>query len=176
MTRQKAPYNVRDPNGIPIHSAESQWKMRASKVGDSVIHFIGYARPGTAESEAAWVIAQNSYDSEGDMLAKDWAGGKFYFDNVWDSGRSLAIEGATSADPVVITITNHGLENGTIIRIEDVGGETELNDGWFKIANKTANTFELQTLAGVNVDGSGYGAYTSGGVVYIPEFANYDFS
>ena len=70
------------------------------------------------------------------------------------------ITGATNATPIVVTSTSHGYSNGDVVLIEVVGGNTAAN-GWRLVANKTANTFELTTLAGVSV--SGNGAYTSGG-------------
>jgi hypothetical protein len=41
---------------------------------------------------------------------------------------------------------------------------TEVNGKRFKVANKTTNTFELQTLAGVNINSTSHTAYGSGGV------------
>lgn len=74
-----------------------------------------------------------------------------------------AITGATQANPVVITAAAHSYSDGDNILIESVGGMTELNDITYQIANSTASTFELQTLEGATVDGTGFTAYTSGG-------------
>ena len=72
-----------------------------------------------------------------------------------------SITGATQANPVVITAPNHGFTNGMEVYISGVAGMTELNSSSeYTIANVTTNTFEL---SGVN--GTGYGAYTSGGTV-----------
>jgi hypothetical protein len=71
-----------------------------------------------------------------------------------------AITGATNATPIVVTATAHGFSNGDIVVIDKVGGNLAAN-GIYKVANVATNTFELQTLAGVNV--VGFGAYTSGG-------------
>ncbi len=75
------------------------------------------------------------------------------------------ITAATQANPVVVTATAHGFSDGDIIAIHDVAGMTELNHNSYMINNKTANTIELQSLAGVDVDGTGFTAYTSGGVL-----------
>lgn len=88
-----------------------------------------------------------------------------------DSGITLdsldaVITGATTAKPVVITATAHGLSSGDRIKIRDVKGMTELNDISHLIAAATANTFELNTTAGAEVDGTGFTAYVSGGGVY----------
>jgi hypothetical protein len=75
-----------------------------------------------------------------------------------------AITGASAADPVVITDAAHGLSDGDIVRITNVGGMVELNNRRFRVNNSAANTFELQDPENrVNVDGSNFTAYTSGG-------------
>jgi len=79
----------------------------------------------------------------------------------WDGGDAEDIEGITNADPAVVTITGHSFENGDKIRIKDVEGMTEVNQGLdsaYTVANKAANTLEL---SGIN--SSGWGTYTSGG-------------
>lgn len=70
------------------------------------------------------------------------------------------ISGATAANPVVITATSHGFNNGDAVLIDDVLGMTELNTNTYTVANKTANTFEL---SGIN--GTAFTAYVSGGKV-----------
>jgi hypothetical protein len=72
----------------------------------------------------------------------------------------ITITGATSADPVVITATAHGLSDGDNVDISDVVGMTELNNGRYTVANKTDNTFELD-----GIDGTEFASYISGGYV-----------
>lgn len=72
--------------------------------------------------------------------------------------RTVDVEGATQANPVVITSTSHGISNGTVVIFRDVGGMTDLNGNAFTVANVATNTFELS-----GTDGTGFGAYTSGG-------------
>jgi len=79
------------------------------------------------------------------------------------TGSPDGITGATSANPVVITSTGHSFVDGDDVFIYDVIGMTELNGRWFKVANKTANTYELTTIHGTNVDGTGYTTYSVGG-------------
>lgn len=76
---------------------------------------------------------------------------------------ALTITGATAADPVVVTSAGHGLSNGDEVYITGVVGMTQLNGRNYLVANQTANTFELQDLGGVDIDGSAYIAYSSGG-------------
>lgn len=73
------------------------------------------------------------------------------------------ITGATQADPCVITITGHGYSNGDEVFIDNVVGMTQLNNRNYKVANVTANTFELQEMDGTDLDASAYTAYSSGG-------------
>ena len=84
------------------------------------------------------------------------------------TGSPATITGATAADPVVITSAGHGYANGQDVFITGVVGMTELNGRWFRVANQATNTFELQTIHGANVDGTGYSAYSSGGTVDRP--------
>jgi hypothetical protein len=82
--------------------------------------------------------------------------------HVLESGKTIS--GATQANPVVITANSHGYSNGDEVRITEVVGMTQLNQGRFTIANVTTNTFQLTSqVTGANVNGSGFGSYTSGG-------------
>lgn len=74
------------------------------------------------------------------------------------------VSGATRANPCVITSTAHGMYNGTLVVINGVGGMTQLNGGTYTVANRTANTFELQ-----GVDSTGYGTFTSGGEIGVED-------
>lgn len=67
------------------------------------------------------------------------------------------IEGATQANPVEITSTGHGFTTGQRVSIADVAGMTELNGNEYTITVTGTDTFTL------GVDGTGYGAYVSGG-------------
>jgi hypothetical protein len=75
------------------------------------------------------------------------------------------ITGATQANPVVLTITGHGYNNGDDIEVTGVAGMVQLNGRRFRVAGKTTNTVQLvdQHNPANNIDGTGYSAYTSGG-------------
>jgi hypothetical protein len=88
---------------------------------------------------------------------------RFYKDNGVIRTSGTNITGATQANPVVITDTAHPYVNGDELYIQNVGGMTELNDKYYRIANAAANTYELQDIGGTNIDGTGFTAYTSGG-------------
>lgn len=89
----------------------------------------------------------------------------------------ITITGTTAANPVVVTAPSHGLANGDYVDISDItwtptydayDAETQpaqLNLNRFKVKNVTANTFELTDQSDVNINGSAYTAYVSGGKV-----------
>ena len=79
-------------------------------------------------------------------------------DSVSSPPDSGTITGVTSANPAVVTSASHGLSNGQVVRIDDVGGMTQVNDILFTTANVATNTFQLS-----GVDSSGYTSYSSGG-------------
>ena len=94
--------------------------------------------------------------------------GNLYMRVIKDGGyiteTGQTVTGATQADPVVITITGHLYSNGDEVYMSGIGGMNELNNRNFKVANVTANTFELQLMDGsTNLDGTGFSAFTSGG-------------
>ena len=74
------------------------------------------------------------------------------------------ITGATQTNPVVVTDNSHNYSNGDVITISGISGMTELNGKEYKVANKTANTYELTDMLGNNIDGTSYTAYSTGGI------------
>lgn len=86
--------------------------------------------------------------------------------------QSLAITGATKANPCVITCVNHNLLEGTIIKIEDASGMIQLNGNIYRVSKPiTSNTFIIQTLdpsgAWINVDSTAFGTYIVGGSIIV---------
>jgi hypothetical protein len=88
--------------------------------------------------------------------------------------KAVTITGATQANPVVLTFSGgHHFRDGDRIRVVSVGGMTQINDKEFLVAGKTSTTLQLNSLTDVGgtsaaVDGSAYGAYTSGGTASRP--------
>ena len=76
------------------------------------------------------------------------------------------ITAVTQADPAVVTSVAHGFLDGDLVGIFDVEGMTELNGIIFKVNNKTADTFELQTPGGVDIDSTAFTAYVAGGKIF----------
>lgn len=80
---------------------------------------------------------------------------------------TLTITGISNANPGVVTYTGTDPSNGDEVYISGVVGAMAnyVNGRNFKVANVNggANTFELQTMDGVNFNTTSIGSYTSGG-------------
>lgn len=84
-----------------------------------------------------------------------------------ESTNGKPITGITEADPGVVTAPAHGFADGDIIGMTSIGGMTEANNNIYKVANKTADTFELNNVSDANIDtSSGFTTYTGGGNIY----------
>jgi hypothetical protein len=79
------------------------------------------------------------------------------------------ISAATAASPCVVTVTSHGWGAAGVIltvRIHDIVGMTQLNNNLYRATIIDANSVSLQDLNGIDLDSSGYTAYSSGGSMY----------
>lgn len=79
---------------------------------------------------------------------------------------SISITGATQANPCEITAA-HNYADGDWVFIQSIVSMTELNGNTYIVANSDVpgGTFTLQDLDGTPINSTGYGAYTSGGLV-----------
>ncbi len=78
----------------------------------------------------------------------------------WSSSPERTITGATQANPVVITASNHGFSNGDTVYISGTGGTmSQINNRIFTVSNVNTNTFRLNS-GGSGVNGTGYSAYS----------------
>ena len=131
-------------------------------------------------SGIASITTGNAWNSN----AETWNTGTGYwgtgnYDNVLKNlifvqpAEVAAVSGATAADPVVITSATHGLVDSDLVVISDVVGMTELNGNSYyaKVTGYSTTTFALYSDSSLStkVDGSGYTAYTSGGVLSQPK-------
>lgn len=107
----------------------------------------------------SWVRTIERMDTR---IVKDVRDG-FFVDCGLSIDIPVAVEGATQANPVVVTSTGHSLSNGDLVDIVGVEGMTELNGNRYKVANVAANTFELQDEDGVDIDGTAFSIYLEGG-------------
>lgn len=71
-------------------------------------------------------------------------------------GAAKTISAITKANPGVVSSTAHGLNNGDYVALS-VLGMAQLNDRVARVANKTADTFELE-----GIDTSAFDTFTSG--------------
>jgi len=82
-----------------------------------------------------------------------------------------AITSSTNATPIVVTSTSHGFANGDLVFIDGHATNTAAN-GFWKIANQAANTFELTNpITAANAVGNGVGGATGYAVNYGPSAA-----
>ena len=90
---------------------------------------------------------------------------KWDFAKKWVSPtlNSNAITGATQASPCVLTVVAHPFVVGQRVTINDVSGMTDLNGNTYLISAIATDTITLQSLAGVDLNATAFGAYTSGG-------------
>ena len=82
-------------------------------------------------------------------------------------GVSKSISNITAANPVVVTTTNaHAFTDGTEVTLVDVVGMTNVNGNEYFMDVLTGTTFALYSDAQLTtpIDGTGFSAYTSGGV------------
>lgn len=82
---------------------------------------------------------------------------------------SIPIVSSTTAGPIVVTATGHGIQNGEIVYIFGHLVNTRANGGPWVVANRTANTLELAGSTGNGV-GAATGALYRSPVRYLPCF------
>ena len=56
--------------------------------------------------------------------------------------------------PAVVTYASHGLNNDDVIFIVSSTGTAIVSEQLVKVTNKTTNTFEAETIAGVDINSS----------------------
>jgi hypothetical protein len=121
---------------------------------------------GTASDPGRWIVRLADPLVSGDPRDAQ------YLDAMVTYDIPLDIESVSVADPVVLTITGHGLSNGDEVDVfdlvwepdtDDLGNESQpaqLNGGRYTVANSTANTFELSGTLG-----AAYNDWLRGGTV-----------
>lgn len=101
--------------------------------------------------------------------------------SVWDAVSGELVGNPTSvtaANPVVVTLANHGLAAGKVVHlIPDIGGMSNLN-GFYQVmaTNLTANTFQLSDIAYRNnagLNGSGFVPWTTGKLLSVGSGTGY---
>lgn len=117
----------------------------------------------TKDNAAAVLIPFQFSINDAYMIVATSGKFRFYRNNgaVLDTAKNIT--GITKANPGVVTSNSHGFSNGDEVYIESVGGMTQVNRRFFKVAGVTTNTFQLQDQFGNNVNTSSYSTYSSGG-------------
>jgi hypothetical protein len=153
-------YNVHGTVGLQIDPREQDWSSIPS-------YYVGQYLYVTNQSSSVTNLFKIEYYKPNDITGKVEirVGGE-----IANPTRGI-VEGATTASPVVITDTDHGLVDGQPITFNDVGGMIELN---IDLATGTpvyyadvldSDTFALKTTANLvtPLNGAAFTAWTSGG-------------
>ena len=92
------------------------------------------------------------------------------------TGNVIPISAVTKASPGVVTtsLAEHGIATTARVIVHDVEGMTQLNNREIFAKRATATTLELYTDSGATtaLDTSGFGTFTSGGVLDQGDYAN----
>ncbi len=85
--------------------------------------------------------------------------------HAFGTNKLTVITNATNANPVLVTSPGHYWENGEKVLIYGVFGMTQLNQNVYTVANSDP---EAGTLELAGVDSTGFGTYTSSGLLASP--------
>ena len=118
----------------------------------------------TRRNKKAWLIEFQFNDAQAYLLEATDQYFRFYKDNGLIVENPTTITGASKANPAVVTDVAHGYSVGDEVFINDVVGMSELNGKSYIISATTANTYTLTDVFGADVDSTGYGTYSSGGI------------
>jgi hypothetical protein len=82
---------------------------------------------------------------------------------------TIALTGATNANPAMFTKNAHGLSNGDWVFASNFAGGTwaTLNGKYYIVANVTTNTFTLTDLFGNAISGVSLGTWSAGSVARV---------
>lgn len=88
---------------------------------------------------------------------------RFVQDGTYITEAAKTPSAITKANPGVVTSNAHGYSNGDWLKLDGIGGMTELNGRTVIVAGVTANTFQLTDHTGANINTTSFGAFTAGG-------------
>lgn len=71
------------------------------------------------------------------------------------------VSAVSKSNPAVVTCAV-APANGTYVYFDNVFGMRQLQGNYYKVAGSAGTSFQLQTVAGVNVDSTSYGTFISG--------------
>ena len=131
--------------------------------------FVGEVRDS---SEAARLIPFQFSTTQAYILEFNNSKIRFYRNNGRIVESSVTVTGLSQAAAAVVTAAGHGYSDGDYVILSTIVGdagspslETFINGKEYLVANKTADTFEIQDRnTGAAIDTSSYPAYVSGGI------------
>lgn len=88
---------------------------------------------------------------------------RFVFQGGYVLENSVAITGATKANPCAISVTGTPFSVGDWVFASGVGGMTQLNGNTYVVASVSSGSFTLNDLHGNPVNSTSFGTYTTGG-------------
>lgn len=139
----------------PDEIEDQLWVLNKRTINGAQVRYVEFME----EQFRPDITATSSADARSNALKAAW-----FVDSGLNIDIPVTITGVTKASPAVVTATGHPFSDGDQVYLDNfVGGMTDLNDLPFLVANKTANTFEITDLEGVDVDTTGSVAYASGG-------------
>ena len=133
---------------------------------------------GTVLGFSNTAVVDPRFDSNNTTWMSGGASGNVYV--IWNDGQYvgnvIAISAITKASPAVVTTagSEHGLVNGNRIIIHDINGMTQLNNRELYVNRVNATSVQLYTDTDRTsaLDSSGFGTYTSSGVLDQGDYAN----
>jgi len=152
-------------------------------------HFLFYYKNASEDvaQYAVYDLSSSSYivsptDLTGSTSWSEWKGIKFFAPSIAELGEtSFDIEGMTSANPCVVTITQHLTSiNGGFVRFSGItqASWTALNDTVYFTEYVGGSTFKLRDVStGAYISTAGYAAYnatTDPGKMYKARTTGYD--
>jgi len=178
LSRGTAPTSIKTAQKEDIASSPLSWRMNASKNGTTNLVYIGYAQPGTSDSDNNWLIMENTYDTSGNVVMRKHANNSLahvVFDQIWDDSSALTITAITkAADAEVTTSAAHGYSTGD--KIEIISSDmTEVNsDGYGSIVFTITKVDATKFTLGVN--SSGYVGVGTSGSSYKRDYLNLTYA
>lgn len=125
--------------------------------------WVGYTNDSTKRSRLIPFIKDKDTANVfelGDLYLRNIASGDYAKE------AAKTITNITNANPAVVSVAAHSYSVGDVVVITGVVGNmaSYINGRWFKVNTvPTANTFSLKSMAGVAIDSTSFGSYTSGG-------------
>lgn len=168
--------NTKTDNNIQIQQAIDALEDAPGDVVGGAVNLAGgiYLVSGHVHlSNRVSIVGSNGRDSGIKANAATWSGAA-YMVLCRNHNTQLAITGISKANPCVVTVADTtGLADGEVMRIENAGGMTQVNNTDFSIDVLSGTTIRLNSYGTTTaIDSTAYTTYTSGGTItrHISQF------